>query len=56
MVSSVRKGPVTSAAKRAAVQRAASNHSKTVRITEGHRRAIVGSPDFRAGRESSSDA
>ena len=56
MVRSVKKGPVTSEARRAAVQRVASAHSKTVRITEGQRRAIVGSADFRAGRESSSEA
>ncbi len=50
MVSSVRRGQVTEAAKRAAVQRVASTHSKTVRISEGQRNAIVRDKQFRAGR------
>lgn len=54
MVSSVKRGPVTDAARRAAVERVAARHSKTVRITEGQRKAIVGDPEFRAGKASPS--
>jgi hypothetical protein len=54
MVSSVKRQPITSAAKRAAVHRVAASHSKRIRITEGLRKAIVGSSDYRAGRAPSS--
>lgn len=52
MVSSVKRGAVTQDAKRAAVQRVASTHTKTVRISEGQRKAIVGNKEFRAGKPS----
>lgn len=53
MAGSIQRGKVTSTAKRAAVQRVVSRHAKTVQITEGLRRAIVGSSAFRAGRTAS---
>lgn len=47
------KETVTAAARRAAVKKVASSHSKAVRITEGQRKAIVGSKEYRSGHSPS---
>ncbi len=54
MVGSVKREAVTQAERRAAVQRVASSQSKTVRITEGQRKAIVSSEEYRGGHRPTS--
>ena len=56
MEAAVKRGIVTAAARRAAVQRAIAVHVPAVRITEGQRRAIMGSAEFRDGRAAGTEA
>lgn len=43
--------PITPEDKRRAVHAALVRHKRTVRITEGQRRAIIGSAEYRRGRK-----